>query len=67
MRSRIEPDGFHDLEEPRTLTKSECASEVSLVVERSWIYGSAVLFALPSTKSPKLMEMYTFRTGILLE
>ena len=45
----------------RTLIKSACADAGS-VVDSSCTYGSAVVFTLPSTKSPKLMSRYAFRT-----
>ena len=46
----------------RTLTKSACA-EAGSVMDSSWTYGSAVVSTLPSTKSPKLMSRYAFRTA----
>jgi hypothetical protein len=46
----------------RTLRKSACA-EAGSVVDSSCTYGSAVVFTLPSTKSPKSMSRYTFRTA----
>ena len=49
----------------RTLTKSACA-EAGFVVDSSCTYGAAVVLTLPSTKSPKLMSRYTFRTASLL-
>jgi hypothetical protein len=47
----------------RTVTKSLCASVVSLVVASSWMNGGAVL-SPPCTKSPKLKSEYVFRTVI---
>lgn len=45
----------------RTALKSARAALVSFVMESNWTNGAAV-FVVPSTKSPKLMRAYTFRT-----
>lgn len=49
-----------------TFTNSAWAA-AGFVTDSNCTYGSAVVSTLPSTKSPKLIRRYTFRTGGGLE
>jgi hypothetical protein len=49
-----------------TFTNSAWAA-AGFVTDSNCTYGSAVVSTLPSTKSPKLIRRYTFRTGGKLE